>query len=181
MSSKVNSLAFYCTHRGYDMQDKPEECQARVPCDDPGLCQSKYALIDDDGNRIPPLILWGIAACALLSLLAWWFHSHPGSDQYESRVRDAVWTTYAVGNPHTYALANMRASLVDPTVVCGRINYERTNNLGWSGYSDFYLMGGVVYIAPIGGRYEKEFSTLCIATPDTPQFDKPAEGGVPVK
>jgi len=134
--------------------------------------QAQSALITDDGTNWPPLVLIGIVACFVLSAFAYWFHSKPGSDHYQDEVREAIWTTYAVGNPYTYVLLNMRQSLQDPLVVCGRINYEKTLNGGWTGFTDFYMDKGVVYIAPIGGRYEKTFRELCIATPDT--SDKPA-------
>lgn len=128
--------------------------------------ERQSAMITDHGGNgpfsWPPMIWFGMLACLIATLVAWYKWSHHSEEHYRDIARAAIWTTYAVGNPHTYELANVRPSLQDPEAICGRINYEKINNGGWQGFSDFYIQHGVLYVALLGGRYEKQFSYLCL-------------------
>lgn len=79
-----------------------------------------------------------------------------------------VWTTYSIGNPSTVHFANVRLSRLDETVLCGRVNYEKAENGGWSGYTDFFVDKGVMYISPPAGKFAKQFNDLCLVLPEVP-------------
>lgn len=134
------------------------------------------ALITDHGDEgpfsWPPAIWIGVMLCLLGTLTFWYFHGSSDEEHYRNVARGQIWTTYSVGNPHTYVLANVRQSVQDKDTICGRVNYEKTNNGGWSGFTDFYVQKGVFYIVPSGGRYEKQFAFLCL-TPGKSQVDQP--------
>lgn len=120
--------------------------------------------VDDDevGEiRARLLLTLGVVLVGVLISLVW----HACQPSNEDRVHDAMWTTYSVGNVDTYKLAQVRPSTVKPDALCGRINYEQSDNRGWSGYSDFYMLDEVIYIAPAGGRYATQFADLCLAPP----------------
>lgn len=138
--------------------------------------EGQSALITDNGDEgpfsWPPAIWIGIVLCFIATFAYWYANSKHSEEHYRDIARGQIWTTYAVGNPHTYELANVRPSLQDKAALCGRINYEKVANGGWSGFTDFYIQQGVFYIAPPGGRYEKQFAFLCL-TPDSSQVDQP--------
>jgi hypothetical protein len=114
------------------------------------------------------------AIVMLIALLLSWLWSVIQTTD-EDRVHNAMWTTYSVGNVDTYKLAQVRPSPTTPGALCGRINYEQSDNKGWSGYSDFYLLDDVMYIAPAGGRYTTQFTALCLAPPPATGTADPKE------
>ena len=79
-----------------------------------------------------------------------------------------LWTTYSVGNPKTVQYANLRKSRLSENILCGRINYEQVDNKGWSGYTDFFIEKGVMYISPPTGRFFKTFTDYCLTMPNLP-------------
>lgn len=99
-------------------------------------------------------------AIVVLILSAW--NSHSRSDLVNIS-QETLWTTYTVGNPKTVVFANVRAAKGGPQVICGRINYERVDNLGWSGFTDFFIDNGVMYISPPAGQFFTKFKALCLA------------------
>lgn len=109
--------------------------------------------------HVKSLLVVCFIAIAALILVVWGSHS---KSDLARITRDALWTTYTVGNPSTVELANLRTAKSSAQTICGRINYEKNNNRGWSGYTDFFIENGVMYISPPAGQYFQRFKELCI-------------------
>lgn len=114
----------------------------------------------------PPIIWIGIAICVVATGFAIAFHSSRDPSHYHQKVMDNLWTTYSIGDPKHTVLGNLRASLKDSSVICGRINYQKVAPYGegWSGFTDFFMENGVVYISSSGGRYAPRFAELCLTS-----------------
>lgn len=119
-------------------------------------------VLAEDGAFDWPDGLWklvGFTVIASLVAIAIWTNRDEG--HYQDLVLDSLWTTYSIGNPATVALGNVRPATSVPGTLCGRINYEKSDNRGWSGYTDFFMENGIIYISPSTGRYAPRFRELC--------------------
>ncbi len=125
----------------------------------------KHNGLEDDGPFNWPDGAWILLVVALLgTLAAGYFWTNHSQSHYRSVVTDALWTTFSLGNPNTVSIRNVQPSLKNRDVLCGRINYEKFNNQGWSGYTDFFMEKGVIYITPTQSLYWPKFKDLCLTT-----------------
>lgn len=133
--------------------------------------QDQVSAVDEkaDNARVPWMIQAGLFVACIATLVACLqiYRGDTSADLNEV-ARKTLWTTFSVGNPSTVHFANMRKSRYSENVLCGRINYEQADNKGWSGYTDFYIEKGVMYIAPPGGRFAKGFTDYCLTLPTSP-------------
>lgn len=116
-----------------------------------------------------------VAVLVLATALAAWvmWLQREDEDDLKNVVHNAMWTVNSLGNPKTYQIAAVRSSPTSPNIICGRINYERSNNRGWSGYTNFFLERGVMYISPSGGVYEDNFNFYCLSAQRLPGLAHP--------
>lgn len=134
------------------------------------LHEKPHSLLEEpDGEgpfHWPPAVWIGLAVCVLATGVAIGFHSTKDPSHYHQKVMDNLWTTYSIGDPKHTVLGNLRTSLVNSQVICGRINYQKVQpyGKGWSGFTDFFMEDGVVYVASMNGRYSGRFGELCLTS-----------------
>lgn len=130
--------------------------------------QVKVSTVNEkaEKEKVPLLIQIGLfLVCIATAVACFQIYRGDTADDLNKVARKAIWTTFSVGNPDSVHFANVRKARVNQEILCGRINYEQADNKGWSGYTDFYIEKGVMYIAPPGGRFAKTFTDYCLTLP----------------